>query len=144
MRNNVSHTEGGGTVTLAELEATLPNGLHDSSLHGIALDYVNRIARFTVDLWVGGMDLPAGPERERERRAELEFTGLLYCSIDPPDFRPGYHSALESGPAWLMESNPVDPRSPLPEDAFEARMFVSDWNSFITIAARDVALTWID
>jgi hypothetical protein len=131
-------------VTLAELEATLPNGLHDSSLRSIMLDYVNGVALFTVDLWVGTMDLPAGPERERQRRASLEFAGLLYCSIDPPDFRPHYRAAMEPGPAWLMESDPVDPPSPLPEGAFEARMFVNDWNSFIQIAAVDVSLTWID
>ena len=131
-------------MTLTELEATLPNGLHDAYLHSVTIDYVARVARFTVDVWVGTVDLPGQGDRERERRAELRFTGLVYCSIDPPDLRPQYRSALEAGPVALMQSNPVDPRSPLPEDAFEARLFVSDWNAFITIAALDVSLRWTD
>ncbi len=131
-------------MTLTELEATLPNGLHDAYLHSVTIDYVARVVDFTLDVWVGTLGLSAGPDRERERRAQLRFTGLVYCSIDPPDLRPRNRSAFEPGPVALMQSNPVDPRSPLPEDAFEAHLFVSEWNAFITIAARNASLRWTD
>ena len=130
-------------MTLDDLEAALPNGLHDAEIHSIAIDYVARTARFILDAWVGTMDMPAGPERERYRRASLELTGLQYLAIQPPDFRPQYHFA-DTAPVKTGGLSPVDVPSPLPEDAFEAELFIADWNSFIQVAATDARLTWLD
>ena len=131
-------------MTLEELEATLPNGLHDAEIRSISLDYVKQTARLSLDVWVGGMDLPEGPERERYRRASLEFTGLLYCAIEPPDFRPEYSGFAQAGPVSTSESVPVESPASLPAGTFEARVFVRDWNSFIQFAASGASLTWLD
>ncbi len=133
-------------MTLDELEESLPNGLHDAEILHLVLDYVAHTARFELNVWVGDMDCPAGPERERYRRAALELTGLVFCAIEPPDFRPDYlpRSLASRAPVTTSGLSAVASPSPLPDGAFEARLFVAEWNSFIQVAATNAALVWMD
>lgn len=66
--------------------------------------------------------------------------------IDPPAVTGGYDDAgisrLDSG-TGQPETTPLD-LPPLPEDCFLCWLFVSEWNSFVRIAARSVSLAWLD
>jgi hypothetical protein len=50
------------TVTLEDLENTLPNGLHDAEVHKLSVDYVGRTLTLDLSVWVGG-DMGDPPER---------------------------------------------------------------------------------
>ena len=71
-------------MTLEELEHTLPNGLHDAEIHGIAIDYAERRVTFDLAVWVGKMEDP--PERrEAYKSGRIEVSGLLFIVMEPPD-----------------------------------------------------------
>jgi hypothetical protein len=131
-------------VTLDELSRSLPNGLHDAEIFNVALDYVARTARLGLNVWIGRMDAPAGPEREKHRRGEIELTGLLSCAIDLPDFGLHYGHFADPGPVTTGGVSSVESPSPIPQGAFEAKLFIDEWNSFIHVAATGASLTWIE
>jgi len=131
-------------VSIAELETELGISLHDSLLHELSTNLVNRTAEFVLDVSLGDPNASPGPDRERRRAARLRLTGLQYLVVDPPD--PSY-------PYGLGEPVDIDPCGPdnvvagryrLPEGAFAARFFVSGWNAFIHFAAMHAALTWLE
>ena len=45
-------------MQLDELIATLPNGLHDSHVSKVELDYVARTLKLDLQVWVGSIELP--------------------------------------------------------------------------------------
>jgi len=121
-------------VTLEELEASLPNGLHDSFLLKLDLDYVTRTARLKLDIWVGDLGAAAEPARERRRAAIVELSGLQFCAIEPPDATYPFTTL-----PWIdVEETTVGPAG------FESSLFVTQWNSRIRIAALDATLQWLD
>src|SRR5262249_3623664 len=130
-------------MTIEELARTLPNGFHDAEISTIRLDYVSRTASMELSLWMD--DLDAHPEyRELYRDAVLEFEGLQCAVVDPPD--PNYPFA-EADPLWVdLDPRPPEPQIPaferLPGNAFVARFFVRDWNSWVSIAATSASLRW--
>lgn len=135
-------------MTLDELDQKLPNGFHDAHIFSIELDYATGTAKLHLSLWVGSLDDPS-PERDEYHEANLIVTGLCFCSIDPPS--PSY--------PFLPDGSPVDasgdPAKPdhlpslpdlsakCPSGTWYYRFFISDWNAFIHIAARDAEVTWI-
>jgi hypothetical protein len=66
-------------VTLSELAASLPNGLHDANLGTVSLDFLTREARLELDIWIGDE-----AEMEAYRRAEIKLSGLHYWVSEPP------------------------------------------------------------
>ena len=121
-------------MTLQEIEQSLPNGFHDSSIVGVRLDYVQRTAEIDMELWFSG---PDEADQEKYRPATLFISELLYFVIEPPDSP--YTSAAEpslvdGGSSELAESQSRLP-NPLPAGAFTYWFFVNNWNSFIHIAA---------
>ncbi len=125
----------GESMQLAELLDLLPNGLHDAEIDRISIDYISRIVMCEIEIWLGGMDsLAAG--RESYRRASLTFDAMEYCAMERPDPLPGYD--YDSGkPLWIDACEPGDLRAPYntprTSDAFVCRLFVRNWNAFITI-----------
>jgi len=76
----------------------------------------------------------------------LRLTGLLYCTVEPPDH--GYPFQNAEG-LWIADSrsgNSVNISDSLlatfPEEAFTHQFFVNDWNAFICIAAMDARFEW--
>jgi hypothetical protein len=139
---------GGDTVTLDELDRSLPNGFHDAQLFSLELNYTARSAKLHLNLLVGW---PEDPELEREayQEATLTITGLCFCSIGPP----------QSNYPFLPDGNPIglsgDPAKPdhlpslpdlverFPPGTWCYRFFMDDWNAFIYIAGRDTTFAWI-
>ena len=130
-------------ATLAELADFLPNGLHDAMIRTCAIDYVERQASFEVDVWVGNMS-SSGPSREARRLARLVLTGLAFIQIEPPD--PAYpYGRPEPLTIDLCDPEPSDPVvSSMPAGTFVSRLFVSNWNAFIHVAATHAELTWVE
>src|SRR4051812_9872630 len=72
-------------VNLDELEAGLPNGLHDSLLRAFSADPAERRAEFTLDVWIGDLHSTVDSERELRRPARLDLLGLTYMVVDDAD-----------------------------------------------------------
>jgi hypothetical protein len=127
--------------TLAEIEQQLPNGFHDAEIRSCTLDFVARTASFEVDVWIGDLDSSDEALREQYRRAGLVVAGLAFCQIEAPD--PTYpFRELKALRVDLCEPVPSHIGSAVSDVAFRARFYVSNWNSFIDIAADDATLEW--
>jgi hypothetical protein len=129
-------------MTIDELDASLPNGLHDAKLERVAIDFVDRTARLDLDIWVGDDE-----EREAYRRAQVTLSGLLFWVSEPPD---PLHPSSPPRALWI-DAGPLTDKTPktqpalpnVPRGAFANWIFVRDWNSFIYVAATDADLTWL-
>jgi len=133
-----------------------PNAsFHDATLTRLQIDFVAGRASLNLRVWVG--DPGAGDKSSREiyRTGVLEVSGLLFCSLDPPDRRCLYEhpqGLVGLGGLWLADDGAVTPEVPtgaearlpvpLPDDAFLHYFFVNDWNSFIYLAGRDATFRW--
>lgn len=132
-------------MTLEEIAATLPNGLHDAYLIRLDLDYRGATARLALDVCVGDPEAGDKADRERMRLAEIVLQELVFAVIEPPDVRGLY--PISDRLRIDLDDVPEEVRQRLPSvpcDAFMARLFVSPWNAFIILAARDAALRWSD
>jgi hypothetical protein len=125
-------------MTIEEVLASLPNGLHDAHLGSVHLDYAERTAQLHLDIWIGNMSLD-GKAREARRPVVLKLSGLWYFVVEPPDSKYDFH---EPKPLWIDAGVELPgPEVPsvklpeLPEGAFTFWMYVNDWNAFIHVAA---------
>jgi hypothetical protein len=130
-------------VKLQALEEELLNGLHDAMLRAISLDVVGQTAELQLDICVGVPDGETEAAREAYRPARIRLSGLVYLIVDPPG--PGYTSLLGSPLRIdLCDADPVVASlRTISHGEFAARIFVSEWNSFIHFAARDADLQWL-
>ena len=71
-------------MNLDDIEAGLPNGLHDSRMHAYSSVADEQRAEFVLDVWVGDLHSTVTSERERHRRARLELFGLGYLIVEEP------------------------------------------------------------
>lgn len=131
-------------MTIDELGAELPNGLHDALLRAFSSEPAHRRAEFILDVWLGDLRSSETLERERYRAARLELLGLVYLVSDDPDPRhpPSDGSTLQID-ACAADDDPERSRQ-VPQGGFAGRFFVTEWNGFIHFAALDARLTWID
>jgi hypothetical protein len=130
-------------VNIDELEAGLPNGLHDALLRTFSSDPSTRRAEFILDVWMGDLHSTVNSERERRSAARLELLGVTYLVVDEPDpqYRAGNHSSLQID-ACTADDDPELSRQ-IPAGGFAGRFFVTEWNAFIHFAALEARLTWL-
>jgi hypothetical protein len=130
-------------VTIDELEADLPNGLHDALLRTFSSDVPERRAEFILDVWLGDLGSSVTAERERYRAARLELLGLAYLVVDDHDPRypvgDGSHVRID---VCAADDDPQRSRQ-VPPGGFAGRFFVTEWNAFIHFSAREARLLWI-
>lgn len=121
-------------MTLEEIEQSLPNGFHDSSITAVHLNYAQRTAEIDMELWVS---VSIDEDRELYRRATLSISDLIYFVIEPPGHPNTSHdepSLVDGGSSEVAEPTSPLPK-PLPAGAFTYWFFVSNWNAFIHVAA---------
>lgn len=132
-------------MTLDELAVSLPNGFHDAIVYTIAIDYLRHQARFDLDIWVGNLDANDSEQREAYKRAELTLSGLEFWATEPPDASYPYRQdclTIDIGPMHALAAPVSSKLPPIPPDAFANWIFVSEWNAFIYLAAKDAQLAW--
>ena len=132
------------SASIDDIEAGLPNGLHDSRLHTFSSAAAEGRAEFVLDVWVGDLHSTVQYERERYRRARLELLGLGYLIVEDPDprYRPGEKSPVQIDSCAADDD--ADRLRRVPEGGFAGRFFISDWNAYIHFAALEARLTWLD
>jgi len=137
-------------MTSSELESSLPNGFHDAALKSLTVDYEHRRVLMTFSLKVGD---PDGPREHRDdcRDAQVEIAGMIFWVVDPPDPTRDFSTG---GEIWIADSYETtsilqftqhlnDLLKAMPKGAFAHSFFVSDWNSYIHVAAMDCSVKWI-
>jgi hypothetical protein len=122
-----------------QLASTLPNGFHDSAIRSLHVDYERRQA--SVDWLVDFSEYP-NPTPEL-RNVRVVFSGLTYFIMEPPfPGSPYGHSTplsvvdVDSSLHEKIMFNSVA----APASALKLSTYVSDWNSFIHIAAEKAEL----
>lgn len=129
-------------MRIADLDNSLPNGFHDSTLQSMSVKLDEGMLEFVLDVSVGDAE-GTSDERERYRLARLLITGVAYVFVDPPG--PGSAWTSRASMIDLCDAEPaVSARFGAPQGGFAARFFVADWNAFIHFAGMDVTLTWAD
>jgi hypothetical protein len=124
-----------------DLERSLPNGFHDAELVSMHVDYSRAEAILELDIDTGD---PANAAQivDGYRRAQVTFLGLKLFSVDPPgNAGPFVISTVTSGPGDPHQSIALPH---LPDDCFRAWFFLTSFNSFVRIAAKDVRFEWGD
>jgi hypothetical protein len=122
-------------MNIDELEATLPNGLHDALICSYTFSEEER--RVEV-----GIEVDMGDYRSRYVKARLEFLDVSRWEPDAP-----HTVSMAPVAAGLrIDTCEEDPKAPLsvPAGGFAGRFFVSEWNAFIHFVASDVRLLWLE
>lgn len=128
-------------MTLEELERTLPNGLHDSEVRCISVDYGQREVVLDVVVWVGNMSDP--PERrEAYRSGRIQITDLVFFVMEPPDpkYPFGDSAELTIDGCDMSKNLNRELLQLLPSNAFFRSLWVDEWNAFIHIARGTLRL----
>ena len=129
------------SVTLAELEETLPNGLHDSVLIGVDVRMAE--ARVVLRMEVDFSD-PEG-EDGLFRQAEVVLEGLQSIVLEGPS------RGFQLGEAPDVDGfTPTEKQYPglaeLPEEVrrnVHSLYLGGDWNSFLHLAAHSARVRWL-
>jgi hypothetical protein len=131
-------------MTLEELEKTLPNGLHDSRISRIAIDYEKRQLTMDLDVWVGDIGSNAYDLREEYRRGQVLIDGLLFAVIEPPDPKYPFSNSvgLTIDGCDMRKNLTTELANSLPSEAFFRSLWVNEWNAFIHIGAKSAELAW--
>lgn len=130
-------------MNIEDLEANLPNGLHDALLREFSTDRADRRAEFILDVWLGDLHSSETAERERYRPARLELLGLAYLIADDCDPRYPAGDGLAVRIDICAADDDAERSRQVPAGGFAGRFFVTEWNAFIHFAALDARLTWI-
>ena len=132
-------------MSIQDIEASLPNGLHDAVLRRYVVDYETRSASLSFEVWIGDVDSEEEPERECTRPGTLSLRGLAYFVVEPP----GPESPLAFEPPATSAGDPVEdevrPAAPLPaapEGTFRAYFFLHSMNAFIHLCAAEAQFSF--
>jgi hypothetical protein len=129
-------------MDLLVLVKSLPNGLHDSELRGLAMDYAAGRMALDIDLWVG--DLDDRSRREAYRSARLTLEDVAFLAIDPPS-PPDLWLDPDSIRMDVSFTHPPKSETRVPEPpqgSFRAHFFLDSVNTFVHVIARSAALEW--
>lgn len=125
-----------------KINNSLPNGLHDSKLLSMQINYKSR--ELTLELAINTCD-ETHNNPIFNSVINLTFTDLLFCIIEPPDLR---YFQIQRDDLWLVDYYHVVSEQeldklpgPLPQEAFVIKCFINDWNSFIFISATNVFIS---
>jgi hypothetical protein len=133
-------------MTLEELDASLPNGLHDARLKKISADFemsaLSLIVEILVALPTDAEDGASAPYRD----AEIVFSkNLVFATNFPsPD------SAFRAGGSVSFVFNRREPScippeigGVLPEDTLKYSLYLLDWDCYLHIAACAMSFAWL-
>jgi hypothetical protein len=130
-------------MDLQQVEETLPNGFHDARLLGITARFDRSRLEMDLELSVGDPDAASTDGRDAYKKARLTLNGLEAVVIEPPRSNWGGGSRplnIDAGPDAPPGHDAALP--PVPPGCFRHWFFVSAWNSFIVVVARDADVQW--
>lgn len=124
-------------MTFAELFESLPNGLYDADLRGLAMDYARGELVLDVDVGIGRM---TGARQEIYRPARVTLGDVAFLTIDPPasgaDLDAHTGIRIDAGPGAAKGAKLPE----VPEGTAMAWVFLADLNRLLHFAARSASL----
>jgi hypothetical protein len=127
-------------MTMKEVEYRTPNGLLDSQLLGLSVNYQERVLRLDLNWLIGTPEGNTYEEREGYRTDTLTISGLRYCVVEAPLLgtgdSPDQIQGFETGLAEIE-------RCQLPDvdgDTFRHSIHVGFWESFVHFAGISAEL----
>ena len=135
-------------MTIEEISNTLPNGFHDAYIRRLSIDYAAREAAFALEVCIGNSESEDASKRDEYKQGRLKLEGLLYFVIEPPDIPLPEDDILEEGKLWIADdSTDFDelksyPKLPELNKGFRHWFFISNYNSFIYVAAMNASFEW--
>ena len=132
-------------MTLEDIENSLPNGLHDTEMHRLVVDYKQRTLTAEVAVWVGDLDEPT-ETREKYRAGRIEIAGLIFLIMEPPDAKYPFSDStkLTIDGCDLRQNLDIHLLNSLPEKSFFRSFWVGEWNAFIHVAGKDAKFSWLE
>jgi hypothetical protein len=131
-------------TSLADIEHTLPWGLHDAYLESLEIDWPTQTATLTVRLMMT-------ERQDMDRLGRITVTGLAFCSIDPPHPYPRSEAETDTSVGLWIDAgegpanDEAKARLPeVPEGCFVHWIFAHQWNSCMHISGRDAELVWLE
>lgn len=133
-------------MTLDELMEPLPWGLHDAYLEALTIDWVERELRLTVRLQMT-------EHQDMDQRAVITISGLVFCTVEPPDMRPEEKEIDRAGYAidLLRHPFPYGSRTlpAVPEGCFLNCIYDNEqrgrvWPGPIHFCGRNASLEWLE
>jgi hypothetical protein len=136
-------------MTLSDLVATLPNGLHDGELRSVQFDICKRSLTLSLNLWVGSVVEKAELERERYRKASITLHGLTHFIVDKVNTTVPISECgtidIDGAPTSVAILPPLSQLAPIPSDVHRFySVYVYDWNSYIHLACTEATIQWDD
>ena len=130
-------------MNINDVEDSLPYGFHDSWIRSISVDYLKRVVKFAIEVWVDYEDpIPGVPGRKPVlREGELVVTGLHALILPAPKRSYGDDGELDAiGNAGAAEDVQLPP---LPTGAFVYSFWIGNWVGSIVFAAQDAEFRWV-
>jgi hypothetical protein len=129
-------------MTIVEIEDTLPSGLHDAFVKDVFVDFMNKMARFSLDVDVGNPDAPTVEECDATRPGILTISGLFFFIVEPYRNYIASRSLYVTGAYSIKpEDLPVKIANAIPENVFLNVIYTD--RSAIYIAGENAAFEWI-
>lgn len=132
-------------MTLEDIEKSSPNGLHDSKLRRVTIDYRLRTLEAEVEVWIGdtGETAEGG---ETYKHGRIEISGLIFMIMESPDPKYPFLNSAQLTIDGCDQQQNLDPTflKSLPKKSFVRSLWVGEWNAFIHVAGTNAELSWVD
>lgn len=133
-------------MTIEDIDKNLPNGLHDSRLIELHIDYINKECMLTLNIDISNIGDSNNANKPNYSKGMLKFSGLLFYIIEPPHFL-----YLPNDGLWISDTGLVTIKDvynkktsiQVPDDSFIYYLFINNWNAFIYICASNVSFDWL-
>jgi hypothetical protein len=120
---------------------------HDSTINKVNIDFLTREVKFDCLIDIGDPSDTA-PE-PKQAYGVLTLKGLLYIAVEPPfsdySYEEGGLDITYDGSVEATNFRAAIPKLPElnPDGAFAHCFFISNWNSFMFVAATGAMFEWI-
>lgn len=129
-------------MTLEELDASLPNGLHDARIARIHHNFAEAMVVLELEILVA---LPEQPRQNAYRPATITFSKAFFCAVQVPE---NERILGVPGSVWFLfqrlERDALNKKveGAIPDNALCYSLYVLDWEACINLAALDLSFEW--
>lgn len=130
-----------------DIEESLPNGLHDSYIESISINYSTKSVEINLKIWTGDMESPLEDIREQQKNAKLVLVNFYYFFIEPPNMNSPHKNKNElwivaTGEINELKNRPSEIPIDIPIENFANWLYINNWDAYIYFSAKQAKLIW--